>query len=406
MGGTHTSEVFVFRPYLFLLRTPGAALPFLATFAGALPIGMLGLAVLLLVRTATGSFSAAGLTAGALSAGNAAGLALQGRLIDRYGQTWVLLGAGVVSSGALVVLTVATTTQGSLAVGLVLAAVAGAGIPATTTSMRVLIPVLVPDPLTRRAAYALLAIQFQLALVAGPLVVAVLVELARPATAVLGAGVLCAVAAAGFAVTPASRTWRPAPARRQVWWPRGLASPGMRTLLAGAAAAGLAAGLVGVGVPAVALADGTAALAGLMFAASSAGDVLGGMAYGGRRWRLPVRLQLVGAQAGMAVCAVGLVALTDLPAAMVPVMFLAGTLNAPAGIATSTLLDHHAPSGALAESYTLVVAAGLVAISAGNALGGVLATAAGPRSLFVVAALGSAAVAVLTYVRRNTLAPS
>lgn len=45
-----------------------------ASFLGALPIGMLGLGVLLLTHSTTGSFAAAGLVSGAFSIGNAVGL--------------------------------------------------------------------------------------------------------------------------------------------------------------------------------------------------------------------------------------------------------------------------------------------------------------------------------------------
>lgn len=85
------------RSYAQVVRTPGVALPLVASFfAGGLPIGMLTLAVLLLVRLQGGSFLAAGVMAAALSGGNAFGVALQGAMIDRRGQTAVLLTASSV----------------------------------------------------------------------------------------------------------------------------------------------------------------------------------------------------------------------------------------------------------------------------------------------------------------------
>jgi hypothetical protein len=46
---------------------------------------------------------------------------------------------------------------------------AGGAIPATTAAMRALWPTLITDTTTRLAAYSTLAVQFQLAMVAGPL---------------------------------------------------------------------------------------------------------------------------------------------------------------------------------------------------------------------------------------------
>jgi MFS family permease len=81
----------LFRLYVRAARTPGAILPLVTSFVGGgLPIGMLTLAVLLLIRLQNGSFLGAGLMAAALSVGNAVGVAVQGALIDRRGQTVVL----------------------------------------------------------------------------------------------------------------------------------------------------------------------------------------------------------------------------------------------------------------------------------------------------------------------------
>jgi hypothetical protein len=67
------------RAYVQVPRTNGAAAPFIASFFGALPIGMLSLSVLLLVRLDLGSLADAGVATGFLTAGNAAGVLAQGR---------------------------------------------------------------------------------------------------------------------------------------------------------------------------------------------------------------------------------------------------------------------------------------------------------------------------------------
>jgi MFS family permease len=136
-------------------------LPLVASFVGGgLPIGMLTLAVLLLIRSQNGSFLGAGLMAAALSVGNAVGVAVQGALIDRPGQTAVLVPASLICLSSLIGLVFAAASGAPPALTAGLAVTGGAAIPATPSSMRALWPTLVPDPQLRLTAYALSAVSF------------------------------------------------------------------------------------------------------------------------------------------------------------------------------------------------------------------------------------------------------
>src|SRR5215208_5631867 len=83
------------RRYSALLALPGARRPVIASAVGTMPIGMFGLAILLLAEDTTGSFAVAGRVVGAFGLGNAVGAVAQGRLMDRLGQTRVLRTAAV-----------------------------------------------------------------------------------------------------------------------------------------------------------------------------------------------------------------------------------------------------------------------------------------------------------------------
>lgn len=397
----------MFRPYLRVLRTPNTALPFLSSFLGSLPITMLSLGVLLLIQSKTGSFAQAGLVSGALSAGNGLGLIIQGRLIDRHGQTAVLIVTGVLCGSALIMLTLAATSATPVAVLVLLGGLAGASIPAVITSMRILIPELVSAPDLRTTGYALLGTQFQLAMIAGPLVVSALLLVATPAYAVLAAAGLAVVGGLVFAVTPASRRWQPTrPALRPDdarVGPLAVLTPGLLTLVVANFGAGLAGGLASVAIPATAVANGVESLAGLLFAAQSAGDIVGGFVYGGRRWRLPVSHRLMVCQSAIVVGTGLLALLTGHPLGMFLLMFGMGLAQAPAGIASSMLLDVVARKGALGVSYTSMVAAGLAGIAIGSSSGGVLEKATSTWVLFAVAAGTTASALGQTYWRRRTL---
>jgi MFS family permease len=389
------------RPYTRLLGTPGAPLLLFATFAGALPIGMLSLAVLLLVRATTGSLGEASVVAAALTAGNAGGVALQGRLIDRYGQTVVLPAAGLVCTSGVALLAVVATHGGTAFLDGLLALIGGASIPATTSCMRVLWPSLVEDAALRTSGYALLSLMFTVALVLGPLVVSILLVLVGPATAVLSAAGLAGGAAILFASTPSSRRWR-SPSAPRDWRPRAGATPGMRTLIVGNLGVGVIGGLVSVAVPAVAIESHAVELAGVLSSLSALGDGVGGLAYGARSWRVPPHRRLPLLQVAFAgICAGQGLARSALQLA--PLMLVSGVVSAPIGITASMLLDVVAPEGALTEAYAVMVASGLVGSSIGYALGGNLAHAAGPATVFFAAAGGMAFVSLWTLLRGGTL---
>ena len=73
-----------------------------------LPVGIEGLAVVLYISQARGSFAVAGLVSGGFALGAAIGAPLQSRLIDRMGQRAVLVPAALGNAaavGALIALT-------------------------------------------------------------------------------------------------------------------------------------------------------------------------------------------------------------------------------------------------------------------------------------------------------------
>lgn len=388
------------RSYTVVLRSPGITTPFVASFLGAVAINMQALSVLLLIRDSTGSFGAAGTVAGALSLGAAAGLVLQGRLLDRFGQPAVLVPAGLICAGSLTALALAART-GPLA-GL-FALTAGISIPAVPSAMRVLCPDLLPDRRSRTSAYALLAIQLEISTVLGPLAVSGAVLLAGARVAVLATGLLAAGAAVLYACTPASRMWRGSrTVRRPVRF-----HPGLRTLLGTALGVGAAAGLVAVGVPAVAVGHGAASLAGPLLAATAIGGMLGGLVYGSRAWPQPLPTQLVLAQAGAATAMAGLLVavFTEIhPGVLAPILMLSGFAGAPIVIASSTLLDTVADRRALTESYTMLIAATLLGIAAGTYAGGTLGEHGGPEPVFAAATTVLCGLTLWTFVRRRSLA--
>ncbi len=93
-----------FGVYRTLFGTPQVSRLVPAAMIGRAPVGMMGLALVLLVRQAGESYATAGLVVAAYAVSAGVTAPLVGRLIDRVGQTRVLLACAVGCLGAFVAL--------------------------------------------------------------------------------------------------------------------------------------------------------------------------------------------------------------------------------------------------------------------------------------------------------------
>src|SRR6266540_5789521 len=193
-----------FRPYLDVLRTPGVPRLLGAAVLGRMPIGMAGLAIVLLVRQTGGSYATAGLVAGSYAISLGLTAPLLGRLIDRVGQTRVLLATAGVSAAAFAALAVAAEA-GSRALLPVLAALGGASLPPVAACLRALWSELLGRGAELQAAFSVEAIVQELIFVVGPPLVAILAAVFAPAAAMLGIAILLLAGIGVFAGAPASR---------------------------------------------------------------------------------------------------------------------------------------------------------------------------------------------------------
>jgi hypothetical protein len=139
--------------YAALLQAREMRLTIAASTVGRLPIGITGLAVLLLVQTATGSFA----RGGAATACYVIGLAsvAPGRLIDRTGPQLTLLACSVAFPAALLGLVAAVEARAHSVVIVMIAAAAGATFPPITVCMRTYFKQRLNDDTLLATAYSL-----------------------------------------------------------------------------------------------------------------------------------------------------------------------------------------------------------------------------------------------------------
>ncbi|GAA3925968.1 MFS transporter [Amorphoplanes auranticolor] len=352
-----------------------------------LPLAAFSIGMLVHVEHLTGSYASAGAAAGALAVAQGAGGPLLGRLVDRRGQTVVLLGSALTCGAALA--GVAAAPAGTpLPLLIVLAAVVGFATPPIGACMRTLIPSLRADS---RRAYAVDAAATELTWVAGPPLALGTGALFGTGTALLAAGAVLAGATVLFAFSPASRRWRPAGTRRSTG--SALAAPALRTLVVVLAGVGV---LFGATEVAVAASAGPAAglLLGLWGVGSLTGGVvaarLGGGASTGRG------LALLIAASGLSHLV--LVTVAAHPAGAAVAIVVAGSTIAPILASCYAMVDDAAPAGTVTEAFAWLATATAVGTAIGAATGGLLADTAGPASGFILAgaaALAASAVALL-----------
>ncbi len=375
--------------------------PLASVLAGAAAIGMLDLALLFLGRHLTGSLAVAGAVTGAFGVGNALGLPAQGRLMDRLppDRAHAVPGVAAVVCGVLLLVMGAALPAGAPAwPPVALAFLAGFCLPATTVGTRVLLRELVTEPALRPAAYALLGTLFQLGFLLGPALVSGLWLVAGPRAAVLVSGLLAAGSGLLFTRSGAARGRPPrqAPAEART------GGHGVRTLAVGCLVGGVSAGLVGIGVPAVALEAGAPAWGGVLLSVGAVGTLLGGVAFGAlwpapKARDLPAALLAAGCAALLAAACAG-----SLPA-FGAALFVCGVFAAPVALIGSALLDVVAARHVLTQAYALLICAQLLGSATGYAVGGALAGPDGPAVLFGYAAAALAATAIWSLIRRHTL---
>jgi len=373
--------------YRALFLVPHVRRLVLSGLLARLPMGMVGLALLLLVRERGGSYAAAGAVSGGYFVATAVGAPIAGRLVDRRGQARILLRRAVIFPTLLGAVCTLAVVDAPLALVGAAAAAAGALMPPVGSSLRALWPRMFSDGELRAAAYALEASLQEITFIAGPLLVALLTAAASPALAL---GVAAAVGGIGtmlIARAEPVRAWRPEEERHAGSILGALESRGVATIVSLSACLGLGFGATEVGFPAFAERHGGAELGSIPLSLFAAGSLVGGLVAGARVTVTParlLRLSTVVLAIGLALPLLG----WSLPS-MAALAFLAGLPIAPVVMSAYGLIDAVAKPGTAAEAFAWITTAVFAGFSVGMALGGTLIDAYGVKASF---GLGTAAV--------------
>ena len=384
-----------------IISAPGAAQLVSSSLLARLPLAMFGIALIVHAQRLTGSFAVAGVVSGAYAIAGALSSPVLGRLVDRCGQTRVLL-SGSAASSLLLLATAVLPASAPPALLVALAAALGLATPPIAACVRTLLPTVLADPCALRAAYAFDATAVELTFIFGPPLALVLGAVWSTGAALGVSGMMLLVSTIVFVAQPASRRWRPSAHGRR---PHGgsLHAPAIRALVLVFVAVGAVFGAVDVGVAAAARHLGGSAVAGPLLGLWGLGSLLGGVAAtrlgGGAAGARGLTLLLTGLALGHG----ALLATTASVWAMGAVLVLAGASIAPTCAGIYAMVQRAAPAGTHTEAFAWLATASSTGGSAGAVVAGALVQHAGAPAAFaaagvagliavLIAAVGSATV--------------
>jgi MFS family permease len=392
--------------YARILRMPGVTTIVVATVVGRLPIGISSLAILLYVQEVSGSFTDAGVCAGALALGSAAGAPLQGRLIDWRGER-ALLPLAILHAGGLLLVWALGAAEAATAVLAVAAFGAGVAIPPVSSVLRSRWPLLLSErPELIPSAYALDSVLIELIFVVGPLLTTVIVATAGPQYA-LAVSAACVLGGTSLLLAGLHGRGRPeAPEAGSRRFGLGaLAAPGLRTLVMASLPVGFAFGTIEVVLPAFSAGEGHRELAGVLLAVWAAASGVSGLVYGARQPRSPLTSVHLRLACVLPVATAALFAATS-PLTMALLVVIMGLPIAPLIASRNQLVERVAPRGTATEAFTWPLTALVAGLSLGAAVGGALVESYSWSAAVLAAVAVSGAGAALLVARRDTLAPS
>lgn len=380
-------------PYIRLFARPETRRSFVSSALGRLPIGVTGLAILLLAQSASGSFARGGTVAACYVAGLSLVAPALGRVVDRHGPHRVLLGCALAFPAMLALLVLGSARVELTWLAYLGAAGAGAAFPPITVCMRTYFRRELADDALLAAAYSAESVLIEVIFIVGPLLVALFIALASPAAAVWFSAACGLAGTLVFLRSPALRSWRiEARTARSLLGP--LANREFVRLVAVVLCFATAFGFLEIGLTAYAIERANAAFAGVLLGVMSVGSAVGGLAYGSRAWHFPLARQFA---AALALTAAGLavLALQWDPWVLAAWSLIAGIAIAPALIIQSMLVTKTARPEHSTEAFTWTTSALLAGVGIGLAGGGAMLEHLPSSATLAAGAAASLAAAAL-----------
>lgn len=383
----------MFTRYRTVLAHSGAWRFSLTAMVARLPISVSTLGIVLLVTGLGHSYGLAGALSATYTVANGLSSMLQGRLLDRWGQSVVLpLAAAAYGVGLATV--VGVLEAGSQpAAAFAGAALAGGAYPPIGSAVRARWShVLAGRPTDVQTAYALESVIDEAIFIIGPTLATVLATRWHP-WAGLGLALLTGVP--GTLALAALRSSQPVPhrANRHAGPRPPMPWPPVVVLALVSFALGSMFASAEVSTVAFSAEQHAKSYAGLLLASWALGSMVAGLVTGTVSWR---RAPTYRVRVGSALLALVMVPMSFVGSmtAMGAVLFVAGFAIAPTLIATMSAIEQAVPAARLTEGIAIIHTGLAAGLAPGAALAGLVIDSHGASPSYLVALGGGAAAAV------------
>jgi MFS family permease len=397
----------VFHTYRDVLSLPGARGFSAAGALARLPMSMLGIGIVLLVESATGSYATAGAVAGVFGLTSAVASPWVSRAVDRFGQAAVMLPAVGLHLGGLILLLVCTQFGAPRWTVFGAAVLAGASIGSIGALVRARWSYALTgherETALLHTAYSLESVIDEVVFISGPLLVTTLATGLAPIYGVIAAGI--AVGVGGTLLMLQRGTEPPPSGLHQARGGGVLRAPGMVVLCLAMICVGVIFG--SMEVLAIAFADERRHLdrAGWVLAGFALGSLLAGLGYGAVQWRTAAGPRF---RSGVVLLAVGVapVLFVQNLLQLAIVVFIAGFAISPMLISGFALVQELVDPARLTEGLTWTGSGIGIGVSLGAAVAGAVVDAVGAGRGFTVPVSAGLLAAVLVMLCSRWLRPT
>lgn len=390
-------------PYTEIFKTPGAKGFAAAGFLARMPLAMIPMGIVAMLSQTHGEYWLAGAVSATFALGHAFISPQVSRLVDRHGQSRILVPATTLSVVALVGLLLATH-RGWPAWTLFAFALFAAAMPSMPAMLRARWSELYRDTPKLHTAFAFESAADEVVYMSGSILAIGLSVAVFPVAGPLLATVFLAIGTALFviqrstepAVRPLERSGGASALRHRPVQILALAITAMGTIF----------GTAEVTVIAMTKELGQPVAAGILLAGYAVGSMIVGLIFGALRPRMPLARQFFFAITALAVTTLPLLVVPNI-AILALLLFLNGVAISPTLITAMGLVERHVPPAELTEGITWA----MTGIGMGTAIGSfasgwVIDQYGASSGFWVSVAAGGVALVTALFGYRSLAAPA
>ena len=360
--------------YRKIFSIPGGLKFSMAALFGRIPAGMIGLAIILPLSKSMGSYMSAGAVAAATMIGMAFFAPISGRLVDRHGQSKILIIFSLANLIATALLIACAQCNAPFAVLCTIGALCGASRLSTGTMARTRWAFVIPKQdmsqykESLQSAYAFESVIDEVVFISAPILATLLCTSVDP----LAGLVCCLVSYVGGALALAMQ-YKTEPTIEPIRKKQSSALMISRLYIIFAAVLfiGVSAGAIEIIVVARADELGSRSLAGGLIATLAFSSMLSGFWYDTRRFKIEPSLLWIRCLGLLTLALVPFMFATNL-VSLALALFVAGLSIAPTAISGQVLTERTIPTDLMNEGMSMIVTAMILGMALGSWLSGVL----------------------------------